>query len=153
MKKEKIPTSYEFLKCFLPEEIQKYFQITEITKTKETISLQIEELNNLPEEIKLKKGEKIISKGFSNPLQLQDFPIRGRTVWLNIYRRKWVIEGRKGIIKRDLDLYIPGMKTTKGFGFFLKEADRKVSEEYRAGCGIPGVTREEAIQMVQRDFM
>lgn len=152
MKNKHLPTSYAFLQCFLPKELREDFQITKITYTEEKMSLRVEELKPPPQNIELKKGEKIISKGFCKPIELRDFPIRDRETWINVYRRKWKIPEREGVITRELDLHYPGMKTTKGFADFLKEVDRKITEEYRAGRGDPNVTREEAIQMVQGNF-
>jgi hypothetical protein len=116
------------LSCFLPEEILKYFDITEVKELGELSSksmvfhIYMEEKNVLPEECSPIEYE---SKGFYPQTYVQDFPIRGKSVYLVIKRRRWRHKIRKNEIKtRDFTLVVQGARLTKELLDFLKSSDK-----------------------------
>ncbi|MDD7888337.1 transposase, partial [Flavivirga sp. 57AJ16] len=52
---------------------------------------------------------------------VQDFPIRGKNVYLHITRRRWHNQTTNKVITRDWDLVAKGTRITSEFATFLKE--------------------------------
>ena len=73
---------------------------------------------DLPREYK--KGQ-ATSKGFYNEITIQDFPIRGKQVYLHIKRRRWLNNSTGSIVTRDWDLVAKGTRMTNEFATFLKQ--------------------------------
>lgn len=67
-----------------------------------------------------KDAPKVHSKGYYKQAKVQDFPIRGKSVYLYIKRRKWIEVESGKIIKRDWDLVAKGTRMTNEFATFLK---------------------------------
>ena len=109
---------------FLPEKLLEHFKIVivkeigEISTKKMTLEIHLEELNHLPYGYNNSEYE---SKGFSSQSRIQDFPIRGKAVYLLIKRRKWCHKETKKEIRSRLFIYSRGFKNNKGtFGFFKR---------------------------------
>lgn len=65
------------------------------------------------------------SKGFYADKKIQDFPIRGKAVYLIIKRRRWRHKDRKDeIIYNDFSFIAEGLKLTKELSVFLKGTGR-----------------------------
>lgn len=118
----------DYLSYFLPEEILTYFRITEVQELEDLSSksivfhIHLEEKNILPEEYSSSEYE---SKGFYPEVYVQDFPIRGKGVYLVIKRRRWRHKVRKNeIISRDFTLVAKGARLTQELSDFLKSPDR-----------------------------
>lgn len=62
------------------------------------------------------------SKGFMESAIIQDFPLRGKGVYLRIKKRRWRHKQTKKIIKRDFSFIADGSKFTQELSDFLKEA-------------------------------
>lgn len=101
----------------LPESIEEYFELTDVEKKDSVIHIYLKEVNKLPEEY---SGNKLHSKGFFEPITLQDFPIRGFQVYLHITRRRWMNEDTGQVVYRNWDLVAQGTRITKDFAAFLK---------------------------------
>ena len=62
--------------------------------------------------------------GFTDYKTIQDFPIRGRSVYLHVRRRKWIDRSTGEIFTYDFDgLTESGSKLSPEFVAFLKEED------------------------------
>ncbi len=89
---------------FFPEELFKYFAISHyeilcsIENKQEYWLIDFEEKNELPPGYSPLQYE---SKGFMESKLIQDFPLRGRAVYLRIKKRRWRHKDTKTIIKRD----------------------------------------------------
>jgi len=79
----------ELLSLFLPEGLLDYFTVTSIDKQEESFTIILEENNILPIEY---SGNKLISKGFYDQVSVQGFPIRDRSCYLKLKRRRWFNE-------------------------------------------------------------
>ena len=66
----------------------------------------------------------MVSKGFLDEITIQDFPLRGKFVYLHIKRRRWTNKTTGEIIKRDWALVAKGTRMTQEFAAFLKEINR-----------------------------
>ena len=65
-------------------------------------------------------GEDAESKGFYDPVAVQDFPLRGKKVYLCI-RRCWILKKSNEYICRNWRMLTEGIRMTQDFAFFLKE--------------------------------
>ncbi|EDS16781.1 hypothetical protein BACSTE_00314 [Bacteroides stercoris ATCC 43183] len=52
---------------------------------------------------------------------VQDFPIRGKKLFLNVRRRRWVVKDENRYVSRDWKLVAGGSRMTHEFASFLKE--------------------------------
>lgn len=102
-----------------------YFQITDcrvlcdIEIKKEFWEIEFEEKNEVPEGYVSSDYE---SKGFVESNLIQDFPLRGKGVFLRIKKRRWRHKATKKIIKRDFSFIADGSKFTQELSDFLKGA-------------------------------
>lgn len=114
----------EVVKNILPKGLLDYFEVKgmkEIAskgKQEEHFIITLEETNTLPEGFSENDYE---SKGFYKPRKVQDFPLRGKAVYLLIYRRRWQNKQDKKYIHRDFTLIADGTKFTKELSDFLKQ--------------------------------
>ena len=60
-------------------------------------------------------------KGFYDPVIVQDFPLRGKKVFLNIRRRRWILKKHNEYISRNWRMVAEGTRMTQDFASFLKE--------------------------------
>ena len=105
------------IKSLLPEDLFNYFEIVKVDVADKSIEVHLDELNIPPKEY---SKEKLSSKGFHGAAVFQDFPIRGKAVYLHVRRRKWKIESNGKIISKQWDLSAQGSRYTKDFATFLK---------------------------------
>ena len=109
----------------LPKGILDFFTINNIVQTEEILSIYLNEKNLIPQEY---LNDKLSSKGFYEEIKVQDFPIRGKEVFLLIKRRRWLNETTGNIVMRDWNIVAKGTRMTKDFAAFLKVISR-----YQAG--------------------
>jgi len=108
-------------KLLLPDDISAFFTITDVTQSNEVITIYLEENNIQPQEY---KNDKLVSKGFFESITVQDFPLRGKSVYLEIRRRRWTNETTGEIVWRDWEVVASGTRMTKEFASFLKVISR-----------------------------
>ena len=107
----------ELAELLLPEGILRYFQVSDVVKKDKEYMIFLEELNIHPEQY---KGHKLTSKGFYEPVTIQDFPLRGKACFLKVKRRRWLNEDTGQIVMRDWDIVAKGTRMTRDFAVFLK---------------------------------
>jgi hypothetical protein len=115
----------DLAKLLLPADISEFFLITDVIQSKESITIYLEENDTHPIEY---KDDKLVSKGFFESITVQDFPLRGKSVFLNIRRRRWTNETTGDIVWRDWEVVAKGTRMTNEFAAFLKVISR-----YEAG--------------------
>ena len=111
-------TSIELIKLLLPEILVDYFKLTKHEVKNGELHFHFTELNTVPEEF---KTPKLSSKGFFPEATIQDFPIRGKNVYLHIIRRRWIDDTSKKLVIRDWQLVAKGTRITSEFAAFLKQ--------------------------------
>lgn len=118
----------DFISHFLPSQLLVHFEIEYIKeigelKTKKMIfHIGLVEKKELPEGIAPEEYE---SKGFYETKEVQDFPIRGKAVYLLIKRRRWRKKEDKNIvISNDYSFITEGSKLTRELSDFLKGTGR-----------------------------
>ena len=102
----------------LPEVLVTYFELTKHEVKEQEIHFYFTELNKPPEEF---TDVKLHSKGFFAEATVQDFPIRGKNVFLHITRRRWLNKDTGKVVTRDWQLIAKGTRITSEFATFLKE--------------------------------
>ena len=111
----------ELLKLILPEFLIENFNLTSFKNSEENLHLYFDEKSSIPKEF---VTIELVSKGFMDEITIQDFPLRGKFVYLHIKRRRWTNKTSGGIIKRDWNLVAKGTRMTQEFAAFLKEINR-----------------------------
>jgi hypothetical protein len=105
----------------LPDGVLDYFEITQVDQKEKEILIVLEERNVIPEEY---QGRKLESKGFYEDSKVQDFPLRGKAVFLIIRRRRWIDKTTGDIVFRHWELVAKGTRMTQEFAAFLKGISR-----------------------------
>lgn len=118
----------DFIRYFLPQGLLEHFSITGIEEKAEEstnstiIEISLEEINQIPQGNDSSQYE---SKGFYPAKLVQDFPIRGKAVYLSIKRRRWRHKNNPNeIIHNDYSLIAEGSKLTQELSDFLKGTGR-----------------------------
>ena len=109
------------IKLLLPSYIIDHFELKTIDKQDEILHLNLEEKNNVPSEY---SKDLLQSKGFFDPITVQDFPIREYKVYLHIKRRRWLNMTTNKVVYRDWNIVAKGTRLTQEFASFLKEINR-----------------------------
>ena len=119
------------MSVFFPEEITLHFEIKGVNETKSYIQISFEELPELvPPSM---QGDcEIVLDGFCNPLELQSFPLKGKPVYLKLYRRRWKHKGGDKHYSNSYNFNPDGVKATKEFASFLKAAFGQTPDQYNA---------------------
>lgn len=111
----------------LPEGLLEHFTITQVLELcsladkTHYFEINLEENNVILSDVDASKYE---SKGFTT-VTLQDFPIRGKAVYLIIKRRRWRLKtDPSNIIRNDFSFVAEGSVLTKELSDFLKATGR-----------------------------
>jgi len=115
----------------LPNQLLAHFNTTKVLElgdisTKKMIfEIHLEEKNQLPDNYNRDKYE---SKGFYAEKTIQDFPVRGKALYLIIKRRRWRSKIDKSVtVKSDYSFISEGSKLTQELSDFLKGTGRDPS--------------------------
>lgn len=108
-------TGYELL---LPEGLLDFFVVKDVCKTSECITIYLDELDLSAVE---RSGRRLESKGFYPSSRVHDFPLRGKSLFLQIRRRRWLDLDTGNPYTRDWDMVAKGTRLTAEFASFLKE--------------------------------
>ena len=106
----------ELLPLILPAEILAHFEIVNVCNTSDKIDIYLDEKNIPPVEF-ARAGA--LSKGFTGSLTIQDFPLRGRAVYLHVRRRKWQLPTGE-VVSNKFSLTADGTRYPPEFASFLK---------------------------------
>lgn len=117
----------DIISNFLPEGLLAHFSIIDVfmlgdvASKKMFFEIYLEEDNVIPGQYHKAQYE---SKGFTE-ITIQDFPIRGKAVYLKIKRRRWRHKERPNeIIRNDFSFVAEGSGFTKELSDFLKGTGR-----------------------------
>lgn len=100
-------------------EIKAHHHLCSITDKVEYWLIDFDEKNELPNGYSPTEYE---SKGFMGTCIVQDFPIRGKGVYLRIRKRRWRHKQTGINIQRDFSFIADGSKFTSELSDFLKDA-------------------------------
>lgn len=111
----------DLLKLILPEMLITHFDLVKSEQIDGKLNLYFEEKKRIPEEF---KTIQLVSKGFHNEITVQDFPLRGKFVFLHVKRRRWKDKQTNDIIQRDWNVVAKGTRMTTEFAAFLKSINQ-----------------------------
>ena len=119
---------FSIFSSFLPDGLLSHFDIVDFKELgdlqtkKDCFFIYLDEKNSLPVDFNSNDFE---SKGFLERTIVQDFPIRGKAVYLGIRRRRWRSKNDKSVvIKSDYSFIAEGSKLTVELSAFLKDTGR-----------------------------
>jgi hypothetical protein len=121
---KKVVIEKSFIEAVFPADLLDYFEITNyqvLCSVKEKLEywlIDFQERNELPNGLSFNEYE---TKDFTHPKLVQDFPIRGKGVYLRIKKRRWRHKHTGQIIKRDYSFIAEGSKFTHELSDFLKD--------------------------------
>lgn len=101
----------------LPEGLLDYFEIVSVEEKPREIRIYLEEMNNINQKDSAFEYE---SKGFYPHILVNDFPIRGKQLLLDIRRRRWINKDTGEYVDRDFHIVAEGTRITQEFATFLK---------------------------------
>ncbi|WP_231563304.1 transposase [Salegentibacter sp. Hel_I_6] len=116
-KQEALDPYIDLLKILLPELLITHFDLTGHQTEGGILHLHFEEKPEIPKEF---SSQMVIAHGFHKEITIQDFPVRGKKVFLHIKRRRWLNKQSKQVIQRDWNLVAQGTRMTVEFAAFLK---------------------------------
>lgn len=110
--------------AILPEGLGDFFEIERYEKNERVFRITLLEKNIVPELPMEYRGKRVINtviKAFT----VDFFPIKGRKGELILKRRLWQFEGIEKMLKREIEICVPGTHLEKEFAVFLKALDRE----------------------------
>ncbi len=112
----------DLLKAILPAVLIENFDIAGFEKTDDRFDIWLDEKKiQLRED---KYNNKVVAYGFGSYHSIQDFPIRGRSTYLHVRKRKWFDQDSGEIFSYDWDLSeYDHTRLNAEFVAFLKEGD------------------------------
>lgn len=118
MKKEDLQE--QVCSLLIPKEILLSFEIDKIKESEEIVDIELVEKELIPVQL---AGKQVVLNGYMNPIELQSYPIQGKTCYLKLKRRRWKVQGTTDSANchNEYDFAAKGTKATKMFGAFLKE--------------------------------
>ena len=110
------------LRAFLPAWLFDYFEVVKLEQKSEGLHIYLDEKKVIPEAF---ANRQLRSHGFDDSITVQDFPIKGKEVYLHLRRRRWLDVNTNEIISRKFDITHQGTRLTKEFVSFLKATNRE----------------------------
>lgn len=108
----------QLLRYLLPKEIFEYFDLVAIQERENHLELSLDEK---PVKPIVHSDKELALYGFDEAIRIQDFPIRERSVYFIVRRRKWRDKNTGKIYSTQWNLTAGGTSYTKEFADFLKE--------------------------------
>jgi hypothetical protein len=117
------------LKSMLPQEIYLHFELKSLTERSHGFEMLLEEYAELVP-VELASTASIVLDGFCNPLELLHFAVKGKPLYLRLYRRRRKESGSAKHYSNPYNLHPAGVKTTHEFASFLKGEAGCTADEY-----------------------
>jgi len=111
----------KLLSIILPDVLRDYFDVISFDDSGDQLVFRLEELNIPPEGF---DSIDLLSKGFYEGGQINDFPVRGKRCVYQIRRRKWQVKADGRVTTRDWNIVASGTRMTGEFASFFKELSR-----------------------------
>jgi hypothetical protein len=111
--------SEQAYRIFVPQEYLNDFDVNYIEEQpNEWLIELVEKEDKIPQEL---NGKETVLDGYCNSIDILTHAFSLKKIYLRLIRRRWKEKGGTKGYSNEYDLHIPGMKTTKEFGDFLKE--------------------------------
>lgn len=124
-KKALLNSSY--IECFLPEGLLTHFEVVyllelgDVSTKKMIFEIHLDEKNQLRDGVDSSQYE---SKGFLPSSRIQDFPIRGKAVYLVFRKRRWRHKTTRKELTNNYFHVAEGSRLTQELSDFLKGTGR-----------------------------
>lgn len=108
------------LSIMIPEEILFAFDLQKVIENDTEILFDLlEKHDNVPTEL---QGKEFVMNGYLNPTTLQSFPLKGKSCYLYLRRRRWKEKASSDTksYHNEYEFTAIGTMATKAFGAFLK---------------------------------
>ena len=107
----------ELLKMLLPEDLRESFDIVEVKKVSNTITITLEEHDRIrhPE-----AGHQYERNGFYEARRVEDYPIRSSKVVLMVKRRRWIDRTTGKSVGNEYDTVAHGTRMAKELALFFQ---------------------------------
>jgi len=117
------------LASMLPQGIYQHFKMVSLTERSESFEMRLDEDASLvPDD--LSDIPDVVLDGFCNPLELLHFSIKGKPLYLRLYRRRWKSSSSDIHYSNRYDFHPSGAKSTHEFASFLKGEVGLTEDEY-----------------------
>lgn len=118
------------MKMYVPETILENFEVFNIYKRHENWVIELREKEaKIPTNL---SGD-VVLDGFCNPIEVMSFGFSLGPVYLKIYRRRWKQSNEDKHFSNEYDFTLKGFKMVPELGIFLKEEDRRLSDQHFYG--------------------
>ena len=108
---------------FLPSGLEELFEMVKFERTEQSYDIWLDEKKLKSEEDKRNKD--IVARGYTDYVTIQDYPLRGRPVYLHMRKNKWWNKGTNEIFSYNLELpNEEGTRLSSEFVAFLKDEGR-----------------------------
>jgi len=117
------------LESMIPQDIYLHFEMVSLTEYPDHFEMKLEEDAALvPAD--MSGISDIVLDGFCNPLELLHFSIKGKPLYLKLYRRRWKASGSNIHYSNRYNFHPSGTKSTHEFASFLKGEVRLTEDQY-----------------------
>ena len=105
---------------FLPQGLEELFEMVKFERTEQAYDIWLDETKHKSEEDKRNKD--IVARGYTEYITVQDYPLRGRPVYLHMRKNKWWNKSTNEIFSYNLELpNEEGTRLSREFVAFLKD--------------------------------
>ena len=119
----------DVLSVLIPESLSA-FELVSVNEYPDRIELRLDEpAGSVPVSL---AGKDVILDGFTNPLELQTFPLKDKPVFFKVYRRRWKEKGSNTPHSNQYNLHPEKVKATHEFAAFLKDEVGQTLGEYNS---------------------
>ncbi len=107
----------------LPQGLEELFEIVRFERTDQAYDIWLDEKKLRSEEDR--RNINIVARGYTDYVTIQDYPLRGRPVYLHMRKNKWWDKMTNEIFSYSLELpNEKGTRLSKEFVAFLKDEGR-----------------------------
>ena len=105
---------------FLPSGLEELFEMVRFERTDQAYDIWLDEKKQRSEEDK--RNVNIVARGYTDYVTIQDYPLRGRPVFLHMRKNKWWNKATNEIFSYNLELpNEEGTRLSTEFVAFLKD--------------------------------
>lgn len=113
----------EMIWMCLPQGLEELFEIVNFEMTDQAYDIWLDEKKLLSKEDR--HNPNIVARGYTDPVVIQDYPMRGRPVYLHMRKNKWWDKLSGEVFSYNLELPIEeGTRLSAEFVAFLKDEGR-----------------------------
>ena len=116
-KQKDMEATKELLKMLLPDDLRDSFEIVDVKKVSNTITITLEEHDRImhPE-----AGHEYEKNGFYEAKRVEDYPIRSSKVVLMVKRRRWIDRTTGRSVGNEYDTVAHGTRMSKELALFFQ---------------------------------